>query len=103
MVQPILTQNCAGNGGGCHPSSGNLNLDSGKAYAALVNVDAQECAGTTGIKYVAPGSPSTSYIIDKLMGTNLCMGLQMPEGASPLSPATIQTISDWICEGAPNN
>jgi hypothetical protein len=62
-----------------------------------------ECTGTTGLKYVVPGSPSTSYIIDKLMGTNLCMGSQMPFGASPLSPATIQIISDWISEGAPNN
>jgi hypothetical protein len=27
----------------------------------------------------------------------------MPDGFTPLSTDTIQTISDWICEGAPNN
>ncbi len=102
-MQGILTQSCAGNGGGCHPSSGNLNLDSGAAYAALVNVAAPECSNSTGLKYVVPGSPSTSYIIDKLNGTNLCAGVQMPFGAAPLSASDIQTISDWICEGAPNN
>jgi hypothetical protein len=41
--------------------------------------------------------------MDKLMGTNLCSGAPMPYGASPLSATDMQTISDWICQGAPNN
>jgi hypothetical protein len=71
------------------------------SYAALVNVNAGECTNNT--KYVAPGQPSASYIIDKLMGTNLCFGVQMPKGAAPLSSLDIQTISDWICQGALDN
>jgi hypothetical protein len=104
MVQPILTANCAGNGGGCHPNSGQLNLDAGSAYAALVNVNAPECGMNPGRKYVAPGQPSASYIMNKVLGTNLCSGVRMPASGPPyLSAAEIQIISDWICEGAPNN
>jgi hypothetical protein len=71
------------------------------AYAALVNVAAGEC--TMGLKYVNPGSVSLSYLMDKLQGTNLCSGSQMPLGAPPLSAANIATIASWICQGALNN
>jgi hypothetical protein len=67
-----------------------------------VNVAAPECSQPS-LKYVDPGSPSTSYIMDKLMGTNLCSGSQMPLGGDPLSTADVEVIADWICEGALNN
>ncbi|MFO0590052.1 MAG: hypothetical protein U0441_21100 [Polyangiaceae bacterium] len=100
-VQPILTASCATNG--CHkgvmPAEG-LNLTSGQSYAKLVNVTASQCAD--GRKRVLPGQPSQSYLIDKLMGVDLCFGTQMPkQGMIP--QAQIQTISDWICGGALNN
>lgn len=88
---------------GCHtganPAQG-LNLSSGSSYSGLVNVTASEC--NDGRKRVLPGHPSQSYLLDKLMGVDLCFGTKMPK-LGMLSGAQIQTISDWICTGAPNN
>ena len=52
-------------------------------------------------KYVVAGSPTTSYLLEKVEGTNLCGGSQrMPPGGPYLSTAEIQTITNWICDGA---
>jgi hypothetical protein len=82
------------------PAEG-MNLSSGKSYANLVNVTATECSD--GRKRVLPGQPSQSYLVEKLMGVSLCFGTPMPKAGSLLPSAEIQTIADWICEGAPNN
>jgi len=66
----------------------------------LVNVAAAECSD--GRKLVLPGQPATSYLVEKLMGVNLCFGTQMPKAGSIVT-AEVQTIANWICEGAPNN
>lgn len=53
---------------------------------------------------VIPGNPAKSQIILLLEGKDPKVpGLQMPLGRTPLSPATIQTIANWIKEGAKNN
>lgn len=103
-VQPIFTSSCTGGpGAGCHkgamPSEG-MSLAAGQAYANLVNVTANQCAD--GRKRVLPGQPSESYLIDKMMGIDLCFGTKMPK-MGMLPAAQIQTVSDWICAGAPNN
>ncbi len=77
-----------------------MNLSSGQAYANIVNVTAHECAD--GRKRVLPGQPSKSYLVDKLMGVDLCSGTFMPK-AGMIPAAQVQTISNWICAGAPNN
>jgi hypothetical protein len=100
-VQSIFATNCTGFG--CHTATnltGGLNLSAANAYADLVNVTAPECGSRN---YVTPFSPTTSYLLDKVHGTNLCGGGQMPLGKPPLSAAAIQTLTNWICEGAPNN
>ena len=100
-VQPILTAACATIG--CHRApapKGTLNLSLGMAYGELVNVPSTQCADRS---LVAPGDVSGSYLVDKLLGVNLCFGTAMPKGASSLSDAQIALISDWICAGAPNN
>jgi Stigma-specific protein, Stig1 len=101
-VQPIFTSSCASNGchGGVMPQQG-LNLSSAKSYAALVNVAASQC--NDGRKRVVPGSPSTSYVVQKLMGVNLCSGSQMPKAGQGLPAGQTETIANWICLGAPNN
>lgn len=100
-VQPIFTTSCAF--AGCHtgpnPPDG-LNLSAGVSYSKLVNVLTGECSD--GRKRVLPGQPSVSYLMDKLMGVDLCFGTQMPK-IGMLPSSQIQTISNWICEGAPNN
>ena len=102
QVQPILSASCAING--CHtgaaPQQG-MNLSTGMTYANTVNVAAAECSG--GRLRVKPGDAANSYIVQKLTNVDLCSGTQMPKTGGPLSSADIQTLSSWICEGAPNN
>jgi hypothetical protein len=52
---------------------------------------------------VKPGAPASSYLMDKLLGANLCMGSQMPKAGQSLPSTQIDTIRNWICQGAPNN
>ena len=101
VIQPIFTASC--DGADCHinnaqhPSA--LNLAAGKAYTQLVNMTTPAC----GLKRVAPGDPSASYILHKLNGVDICDGERMPKDKAPLDAASIKSISDWICNGAPNN
>lgn len=100
-VQPIFTASCAQNG--CHKGNNaqqNLDLSVGKSYQALVGVAAQQC--NDGRKRVLPGQPSESYLMDKMMDVDLCGGTQMPKLA--MLPANeLEAITNWICQGAPNN
>lgn len=88
---------------GCHrpmgPNDGaeDLNLAAGSGYSDLVGVDSMQCGGRA---LVQPGSPSQSYLMDKLLGINLCSGTLMPKNGGPLTPAEIQVVEDWICSGA---
>ena len=102
QIQPIFSSSCAL--AGCHkgvkPAEG-LNLSAGNAYKNLVGVASKECSG--GRLRVAPGDPSQSYIINKLMGVSLCFGTQMPKTGTKLPQSQIDLIGSWICSGAPNN
>jgi hypothetical protein len=51
---------------------------------------------------VLPGAPDQSYLVDKLLGIDLCFGSKMPKTGG-VADADIATISNWICEGAPND
>jgi hypothetical protein len=96
----IFTTTCALSG--CHDGSSlvtSLNLSSGKAYNALVNVNSAE---KPNLKLVNPGNSDDSYLIHKLTGNDIA-GLQMPYGGTPLLKATIDSIARWIDDGAPNN
>ena len=100
-VQPILTASCAA--AGCHsgalPKAG-LRLSAGNAYQALVGVTAGQC--NDGRKRVLPGDPSQSYLVDKLLGVDLCFGTRMPK-LTALPATSIETIAGWICGGALDN
>jgi len=101
-VQPILTASCATMF--CHSGAtpkGGLDMSAGKSYAALVGVLAGGC--NDGRKRVEPGDPAVSYIVDKMMGVDLCVGKKMPPPPAMISTPEIQTISDWICGGALDN
>jgi hypothetical protein len=100
-VQPIFTAKCATNGchAGAKPQEG-LNLTVGKAHAGLVGVTADQC--NDGRKRVQPGQPTESYLVDKIMNVDLCFGTRMPK-LSSLPQGDVETIVNWICEGAPDN
>ena len=78
-----------------------LALEATKSYAELVNVAASQCGGKR--KLVAPGSPSSSYLLQKLLNVDICTGTQMPKAGQSLPQKQIDIISSWICSGAPNN
>ena len=69
-------------------------------YAAIVSKPASEC--TDHRLLVAPGDPDSSYLLQKLEGVHMCAGEKMPKGGT-MTTAELQTITDWICNGAPNN
>jgi hypothetical protein len=101
-VAPILQGACTS--AGCHsgmkPKEG-LALDAAKSYAELVNVTASQCGGSR--KLVVPGSPGSSYLLQKLLNVGVCTGTQMPKAGQTLPQKQLDLISDWVCSGAPNN
>ncbi|HEX3015957.1 MAG TPA: cytochrome b N-terminal domain-containing protein [Desulfobacteria bacterium] len=81
-IAPIFQSKCIS----CHSSSsGNYALDS---YAGVVKQN------------VVPGNPDGSKLILKLEGKDQP---QMPLGQNPLSKDQIQTIKNWVQDGARNN
>jgi len=97
-VQPLWTAQCLP----CHDAtqlSGQLNLTAGASYAALVNqAMVATCANGTR---VVPGVPSTSGLINRLLGTSC--GPQEPQGANALGAAQLVLIESWILRGALDN
>jgi hypothetical protein len=87
--------------GGCHDATAasNLDLSQGNAYNNLVNVTSFQDATK---KLVLPSDANNSYLVIKIEG-NQTVGSRMPQNRSPLSNARIQTIKNWINNGAPNN
>jgi hypothetical protein len=104
-VQPLFTAHCAKNGchGGNMPKE-DLSLQEGSAYADLVGVETVQCAD--GRLRVEPGNPEDSYLMHKLLGIEICAGVQMPSTGGPsagIDDAGIDTIAAWICQGALEN
>ena len=98
-VAPLLANNCTN--AGCHSgikAKENLDLTLAKSYAALVSVSAQQCSD--GRERVKPGDPSASYLMQKLLGRDLCTGTQMPKAGVTLPSADMAVIGAWICQGA---
>lgn len=98
-VQPIFTTHCATSG--CHQSPApkeGMNLTEGQAHAAIVGVPTAQCGG--GRLRVDPGRPDASYVVDKMLGVDLCSGGRMPKQSGGDFDAEIATISAWICNGA---
>lgn len=85
----------------CHNGgAGGLSMGTPEdAYMELVGVPANGAP----LSRVEPGSSADSYLWHKLSGTQVDVGgggQQMPLGAPPLDPATIDLIAQWIDEGA---
>jgi ubiquinol-cytochrome c reductase cytochrome b subunit len=90
-IEPIFRAQCAQ----CHminPPLGGLNLGT---YAGVMK------GGLFGAA-IKPGDPAGSLMIQALEGKSTKVP-QMPFGLAPLPKGDIQTIANWIKEGAPNN
>ena len=106
-VQPIFSDDCGVVG--CHvPGSptGGLILAAGFAYAQLVNVAAPE---QPTLNFVTPTDPTDSYLAVKINYNGLFSTkgkgtlMPAPSTGSTLSAAEINTIANWIAQGAANN
>jgi hypothetical protein len=86
----------------CHIGAGapeGLQLDAAHSYNLLVGVPSVEQPTLLRVK---PGDPDDSYMVHKIEGLAGISGGQMPLGETPLLPATIAAIRQWITNGAPN-
>ena len=95
----VFDQSCSG----CHSGPPSASLPSGldlstadNSFAALVGTASIQ---VPSLSRVAAGDPDNSYLVQKLEGT-AAVGGQMPLGGSPLDPATIEDIRQWIADGA---
>ena len=86
-VQPVLSSNC----GSCHGGSGGLTVTS---YASLM------AGNSNNGPVISPGDGTNSVLVRRLRAQG---GSLMPQGGPALSATTIQSISDWIDQGALNN
>ncbi len=101
LQSQIFTPKCSS----CHDGVGTappgvLNLMPGGSYKALVNVAALE---QPNLKYVVPGDPANSYLMQKLLGSTGISGARMPLNGPYLDAATLQQVAAWIAAGASNN
>jgi hypothetical protein len=102
-IQPILTTKCTN--AACHdgadPAEG-MNLTEGSAHQNLVGVTANQCELVDNRERVEPTNPDGSYLIDKILGVDLCGDTvqQMPAGGDPLSEAEVDAFRKWIEQGA---
>ena len=101
QVQQIFDSHCIQ----CHdagdPQKGQ-DLEQDSAYSSTVQTPSMELSS---MRRVEPGSPDRSYLYHKITGTQAAVGGSgdpMPKGGR-LSDAEIQTIRDWIAQGALDN
>jgi len=94
-IQPIFSSRCTE----CHSGGGaphGLRLDAANSYDSLVDIASDE---VPSLRLVDPGDPDSSYLVDKVEGTQ-AVGGRMPLGRTPLTTAQIDLIRRWISEGA---
>jgi hypothetical protein len=97
-IQTIFTNSCATSG--CHnaTASAGMNLTQGQAYGNIVNVPS---TSEPNFMRVLPSDADNSYIIIKLEGRQN-VGSKMPLAGS-ITSSQLQTIKNWINNGAQNN
>lgn len=101
-VHPIwVRQGCAG-AGGCHsgarPAEGLELTTASTGYADLVNVASGQCSTRLLVK---PNDVAGSYLMNKLLGSGMCFGSQMPKAGGGLTTAELDTVRAWILSNAP--
>lgn len=103
-IAPRFTTGC---GPGCHvysnaaSGSAGLNLAVVHSYDDLVGVTAFQCRD--GRVRVVPGDPGSSYLMQKMLGVDMCTGVRMPKGRQAWSAADMAMLGRWICQGAEDN
>ncbi len=97
-VVPIFEASCGGSD--CHTGQdalSSLSLSPSAAYAALVEAPSDGCEGRVR---VVPGNPDESYLIEKVVEGDVCVGKKMPMFAETLPDDVLRKLTAWICAGA---
>jgi mono/diheme cytochrome c family protein len=94
----VFTPICATCHAGASAPHG-LRLDGSSSYALLVGIPSDE---EPSILRVKPNDPDNSYLVQKIQNT-AASGERMPAGMPALPQATIDTIRQWITNGATND
>ena len=84
----------------CHDSTSKkaaLDLSAGNAYLALINAPSTQQLESF---LVVPGDPDASYLVTKLLDTQMRDGQLMPIDAPPLEDCQVEMIRGWIRAGA---
>lgn len=81
-----------------------MSLASGSSYANLVGVPATVTGTPPSGTRVVASDHSSSVLYQRITGVGLAAGEQtMPQGLPMLSSTDLDTIENWIDEGALNN
>ena len=84
----------------CHPPYGGMDLIPSEAYGNLVNVTSTNYAPA---KRVVPGDLDASVIWHKVTGSGVYGTMMPPPGYIQLTLEELQTLGDWIEQGALDN
>ena len=107
-IQPIWDRWCTE----CHAFNASPRLSAAHSARDLMGVSGDLCDGDTRARFVVPGDPAQSYLLYKLTGENTnnyierCDRLMPADGGGggtalvQLDPAAVETIRQWIVEGA---
>ena len=90
---------------GCHIGSTSvmgMDLRMGNAWYSLVGRYSREMdsSGISSFFIVAPGDPENSYLYRKIKGDDRIIGDQMPLQGDCLTDAEVESIRQWIANGA---
>ena len=97
IQKEVFTPSCATTG--CHvTNSVDPVLTAGESFNNIVNV----LSFNPPFLYVNPGKSDSSYILNKIKGTNI-VGDRMPINAPPIPDSVVDSIAAWIDRGALNN
>jgi hypothetical protein len=87
----------------CHNGNGartaGLSLEQALSYESLVGVASSRKPGAVR---VVPGDPNASYLMNKVLGTDI-VGDRMPRNGPYLSAGQIRILRRWIELGAKND
>ncbi len=105
-IAPFIIRACATSG--CHDAltkQNGLDLSNGKdIYESIVNRNGLDRCNNALRVRVVPGSPESSYLMDKVTGKLACVGIfsraMPPPPDAPLSSSEIAVLREWITRGA---
>ena len=92
-IQPIFAEHCAR----CH----GVDAETREAGLRLDDREAALAGGDSGAPAIVPGDPAASAIFERIISTDDSTVMPPVDENKPLSERQVQTIRQWIVQGAP--